>query len=127
MEIILKTIKATKSKIQQMNYIGVPRNPNIEVLGWVNMDNKRWVIVKSNSSYYRAEFLTEIEKEVKGTQFSLSGGGYEFPHLTNIKCMTYNRGSFNFSPEREDEKNIELYNYLVSFKRKTEIAGQIYY
>lgn len=110
-----------------MDYIGVPRHSDTEVLGWVNMDNKRWVIVKSCGSYYRAEFLTKIEKEVKGTQFQLQDGGYEFPHLTNIKCETYNRGTLNYSPEREDEKNLELYNHLISFKRKTEIAGQIYY
>jgi len=127
MKIELKTVNLTKSKIQQMDYIGVPRNPCTEVLGWVNMDNKRWVIVKSIGSFYRAEFLTKIEKEVKGVQFQLSDGGYEFPHLTNIKCESYNRGYFNYSPEREDEKNLELYNHLVSFKRKTEIAGQIYY
>lgn len=127
MQLELKIIKITKSKIQQMDYIGVPKNPNVEVLGWVNMDKKRWVIVKSNGSFYRAEFITEIEKEVKGVQFALSTGGYEFPHLTNIKCKTYNRGSFSYSAEREEEKNIELYDHLVSFKRKSEIAGQVYY
>lgn len=127
MKIELKTVNLTKSKIQQMDYIGVPRNPNAEVLGWVNMNNNRWVIVKSNGSYYRAEFLTEIEKEVEGVQFPLLEGGYEFPQLTNVKCKSHNRGRFNYSPEREDEKNLKLYDDLVSFKRKTEIAGQIYY
>lgn len=127
MQIELKTTKLTKSKIQQMDYIGVPKNPNVEVLGWVNMDKKRWVIVKSIGSYYRAEFITTIEKEVRGVQFALSTGGYEFPHLTNIKCSTFNRGSFSYSAERNDEKNLELYDHLVSFKKKSEIAGQIYY
>ena len=127
MQIELKIIKISKSKIQQMNYIGVPKNPNVDVLGWVNMDKKRWVIVKINDSFYRAEFITKIEKEIKSCQFALSTGGYEFPHLTNIKCETYNRGSFSYSPEREEEKNLELYAHLVSFKRKTEIAGQVYY
>ena len=127
MQVELKTTKLTKSKIQQMDYTGVPKNPNVEVLGWVSMDKKRWVIVKSNSSYYRAEFITTIEKEVKGVQFALSTGGYEFPNLTNIKCETFNRCSFSYSSERDDEKNIELYDHLVSFKRKSEIAGQIYY
>lgn len=127
MEIEVKTTKLTKSKIQQMDYIGIPKNPNAEVLGWVNMDKNRWVIVKVIGSYYRAEFITNIEKEIKGVQFALSTGGYEFPHLTNIKCETYNRGLFSYSPEREEEKNLELYEHLVSFKRKSEIAGQIYY
>lgn len=127
MEVELKTIKISKSKILQMNYILVPSNPNVEVLGWVNMDKNRWVIVKSNGSFYRAEFITEIEKEIKGVQFPLLDGGYEFPQLTNIKCRTFNRGSFSYSPERDDEKNLELYKSLVSFKRKTEIAGQVYY
>jgi hypothetical protein len=63
MQIELKIIKISKSKIQQMDYIGIPKNPNAEVLGWVNMDKKRWVIVKSIGSFYRAEFITKIEKE----------------------------------------------------------------
>lgn len=127
MEIEVKTTKLTKSKIQQMDYIGIPKNPNIQVLGWVNMDKKKWVIIKLIDSYYRAEFITKIEKEIKSVQFALTTGGYEFPHLTNIKCETYNRGSFGYSPEREEEKNLELYGHLLSFKRKTETAGQIYY
>lgn len=51
MNIEVKTVKLTKSKIQQMDYIGIPKNPNAEVLGWVNMDKKKWVIVKSNDNY----------------------------------------------------------------------------
>lgn len=127
MKIELKTINISKSKIQQMDYIGVPRNQNVDVLGWVNINEKKYVIIKSNDSFYRAEFIITIEKEVKNVQFSLSSGGYEFPHLTNIKCNTFNRVSFNYSPERDEEKNLELYDHLVSFKRKSEIAGQIYY
>jgi len=127
MEIEVKTTKLTKSKIQQMDYFGVPRNANADVLGWVNLDKKKWVIVKSNGSYYRAEFITIIEKHKNGIQFSLPSGGYEYPELTNIKFSTFNRGQFNYSPERDDNENIKLYDYLVSFKRKTEIAGQIYY
>ena len=127
MEVELKTTKISKSKIQQMDYIGVPINLNIDVLGWVNMDKKRWVIVKISGSFYRAEFITKIVKEVKSVQFPLESGGWEFPHLTNIKCETYNRGSFSYSPEREDEKNLKLYDHLVAFKRKSEISGQFYY
>jgi len=127
MEIEVKTTKLTKSKINQMNYIGIPRNPNIEVLGWVNINKNRWVIIKSSDLFYRAEFITEIEKELVSVQFPLSSGGYEFPNLTKIECRTFNRQSVKYSPERDDEKNLELYNHLVSFKRKSEIAGQIYY
>ena len=127
MNIELKTTKLTKSKIQQMDYIGIPKNPNVEVLGWVNMYKKRWVIVKNNNNYYRAEFITKLEKELKGCQFAAENGGWEFPNVHHIKCSTYNRGSFNYSPERNDENNLELYEHLMSYKRKTEIAGQIYY
>jgi hypothetical protein len=127
MKIELKTINISKSKIQQMDYISIPKDKNAEVLGWVNMDKKKWVIVKSNNSFYRAEFITKIEKETKSVQFSLPEGGYEFPFLTNIKCHTYNGGAYYYSPERLDEKNLDLYNHLVAFKRKTEIAGQVYF
>lgn len=75
MNIEVKTVKLTKSKIQQMDYIGIPKNPNAEVLGWVNMDKKKWVIVKSNDNYYRAEFITKIEKELKAFWHSLSDDG----------------------------------------------------
>lgn len=74
MNIEVKTAKLTKSKIQQMDYIGIPKNPNAEVLGWVNMDKKKWVIVKSGDNYYRAEFITKIEKELKGVQFPAKEG-----------------------------------------------------
>ena len=127
MNIEVKTAKLSKSKIQQMDYIGVPKNSNAEVLGWVNMDKKKWVIVKNHDNYYRAEFITKIEKELKGVQFPAKEGGWEFPYLHNIKCETYNRGYFSYSAERDDEKNLSLYNHLVNFKRKTEIAGQIYF
>jgi len=127
MKIEMKVINLTKSKINQMDYIGVPKNTNIEILGWVNLDKKRWVIVKSIGSYYRAEFITKIENHLKGVQFKLSTGGYEYLELTNIQCSTFNRGSFNYSANRDDDKNIQLYEHLVSFKRKSEIAGQIYY
>jgi hypothetical protein len=127
MEIEVKSIKLTKSRIIQMDYIGVPKNKNVEVLGWVNLDKQKYVIVKSNNLFYRAEFITKIEKEIKEVQFPLLSGGYEYPFLTNIRCNTFNRGSFNYSPERDDEKNLELYEHLFSFKEKTEIAGQIYY
>ena len=34
---------------------------------------------------------------------------------------------FSYSPQRDDNENIKLYDRLVAFKRKTEVAGQIYY
>lgn len=128
MIIEVKKIKLTKSKIQQMNYIAIPKNLDVEILGWVNMDKKRWVIVKSIDNYYRAEFITNIKKELKPTQFvSNPGLGYIFPELHHIECQTYNKRSFSYSPEEDDSKNLKFYQDLVSFKRKTEIAGQIYY
>jgi hypothetical protein len=127
MKVELKTTNLTKSKINQMDYIAVTRRRNVEVIGWVNIGKKRYVIVKVNGCFYRAEFITLIEKEVKGVQFPAPSGGYEFPYLTNIKCKTFNRSCVTYSAEREEEKNLELYDDLVSFKRKSEIAGQIYY
>ena len=110
-----------------MDYAGVVTNPNAEVLGWVNIDKSKQVIIKSNGSYYRAEFITKIEKEERGVQFPSNDGGYEWPILTNIRCVTNKGGAWNPSPNRDDAKNLELYENLVAFKRKTEIAGQIYY
>jgi len=127
MNIEVKTTKLTKSKIQQMDYIGIPKNSDVEVLGWVNMDKKRWVIVKNNNNYYRAEFITKLEKELKGCQFPSEKGGWEFPNVHYIKCITYNGSSFCYSPDRNDENNLNLYEHLIFFKTKTEIAGQIYY
>jgi hypothetical protein len=127
MEIEVKIVKLTKSKINQMDYIGIPKNPDVEVLGWINLDKKRYVIIKSNNCYYRASYITEVIKDERGVQFPLSNGGYEFPTLTNIICKTYNGGISNLSPYRDDTKNLELYDHIESYKRKTEIAGQIYY
>ncbi|MCO5252573.1 MAG: hypothetical protein M9949_14290 [Candidatus Kapabacteria bacterium] len=127
MKIELKTINISKSKIQQMEYISIPANPNVEVLGWVNMDKKRYVIVKSSDAFYRAEFITRIETEVRGVQFPKEGGGWEFPHLTNITVSTYNGAQRGFSAYREEEKNLELYEQLKKYQTKTESAGQIYY
>ena len=111
----------------QMDYIGVPINKHIDVLGWVNMDKKRYVIVKLGESYYRAEFITEIKKEVKCAQFPLPDGGWEFPHLTHVGYNSFNRTGCSFVAERKDVKNLKLYEHLVTYKRNTEIAGQIYY
>jgi len=127
MLIQVKTIKLTKSKILQMDFINIPKNLNFDVLGWVNINNKRYVIIKSSDCYYRVEFITDIIKEIKGVQFPLSDGGYEYPTLTNIRCSTYNRSIINYAAKRNEEDNIKLLDNLVSFKRKTEIAGQIYY
>ena len=127
MKIEVKSVPLTKSKIKQMNYIGVPKDSLAEVLGWVNIDKERYVIVKIHDCYYRAEFITELQKEIKSVQFPSNDGGWEFPMLHNIKCTTYNRGVFSYSPERNDELNLKLYEHLISFKRKTEMAGQIYY
>jgi len=127
MEIQIKSTKLTKSKIQQMDYMGIPKNPNVEVLGWVNMDKKKWVIVKFIESYYRAEFITKVEKEVKGTQFSDGNRGWIFPDRTHISCETFNKGRLIYGADIDEEKNLKLYDELVSFKRKIERAGQIYY
>jgi hypothetical protein len=126
MKIELKSVNLTKSKIMQMDYVGIPKNKNADVLGYVNVDKKRWVIVKSEDNYYRADYITKVETDFKGFQFPLESGGWEFPQLHHILVSTYNR-NFNYSPERDDQKNIELYHYLMSFKRKCETASQIYY
>lgn len=127
MDIVIKTTKLTKSKIQQMEYIGVPKNPNIEVLGQVNLNEKKYVIVKQNGLYYRAEFITKLEKKLNSCQFPAKEGGWEFPQVHHIKCATYNCGYFSYSPERNDEDNLKLYDLLFSFKTKTDIEGQVYY
>lgn len=126
MKVELKTIKLTKSKILQMEYITYPQYM-FEVLGWVNIDKKRYVIVKMNGCYYRTEFFNKIDYEVRGTQISDGVGGYEYPSLTHITCETINRGYYVITPDTMDEKNIKLYHHLKSFKRQTEIAEQIYY
>lgn len=127
MLIELKTIKLTKSKIQQMDYIGICKDPNVEVLGWVNLDKKRYVIIKSDGCFYRADFITKIEKELKSVEIYLEGGRSEFFDIYIIKGKTYNGGFFGHLPERDIKDNIELYNNLITFKQKTESAGQIYY
>lgn len=45
MNIEVKTVKLTKSKIQQMDYIGISKNPNAEVLGWVYLEKKKQQII----------------------------------------------------------------------------------
>lgn len=127
MEIELKSVKMTKSKILQMRYTDIPFYSDLNILGWVNLGDKRYVILKMNGAYYRTEFIKKIENENKSVQFTLENGGYEFPILSNIKCQTYNGGWLSYSPNRNDEENIKLYDQLISFKSKTEIAGQIYY
>jgi len=127
MLIELKTTKLTKSKIIQMDYIGIPLNRDVHVLGWVNLNKKKYVIVKNIDNYYRADFLLEIRKEAKGTQIADPNGGWNIPTLTHIYGSTHTGGSFHYVPNTDDSKNLELYEYLVSYKRKIEQAGQIYY
>jgi len=128
MEIEVKKLKITKSVINQMQYTPLPTDLNAEVLGWVNMgDNRRFVILRTGLRYNKTDFLTEIIKEEKDVQFSLPTGGYEFPRLTSIRCVTHGIRGFSYSPQRDDNENIKLYDRLIDFKRKTEVAGQIYY
>jgi hypothetical protein len=132
MEIELKSVKLTKSKILQMDYVGVvslPVGSLMVILGWVNIDSKRYVIIKKEyNNYYRADFIKNISTEIKGTQFPLSSGGWEFPHLTHVKVETFNRGwNGSFLPRRDEEENIKLYEDLNHFRIKQNSAGQIYY
>lgn len=126
MEVTVKKTKMTKSVISQMDYM-FPPSRNAEVLGWVNISTKKYVIVKSGEAYYRTEYLIKVQKQISSVQFQLEEGGYEYPELTNVKVVTHNRGAASFVTDREDSKNIDFYNHLVEFKRKAEISGQIYY
>jgi hypothetical protein len=126
-KIEVRSINLSKSKILQMDYIGVPKALNYTVLGWVNMDKKRYVIVKLSDYYYRAEYITELNSEVKEAQFRSDGGGWEFPPVTHIRCSTFNKGNFNYSPDKDESHNVKLYEHLVKYKREVERSGQIYY
>ena len=125
-QITVKSVKLTKSKIMQLVYAGVPKTIDIEVLGWVNLGKTRWVIIKRNGSYYRAELVTSIEKEIKRTQISSDNGGYEFPSLTHVRFRTFN-GSLSYSPDADESKNVALYEMLVQYKKMVDEAGQIFY
>lgn len=125
MKVELKTVNLTKSKIEQMGYCGIP-GASFDVLGWVRIGEKRCVLVKMNGCYYRADFVTKVVKEEKAIQFPLPNNGWEWPMMTTVKVET-DRGSYGFVTDRDDAKNIELYNHLVSYKRKTERSEQIYY
>ena len=126
MNIEVKLVKLTKSRIQQMEYISIPKF-DTEVLGWVIINDKKIVIIRNAGNYYRAAYITKINKVVEGVQVSDGNGGYKFPNLTKVSVENYDGGIVSFSPNLNDEINIEFYNRLVEYKRKTEIAGQIYY
>lgn len=110
-----------------MVFAGVPKSDLVEVLGWVNMGKSRYVIIKDGDNYYRASFITEIQKVKKGVQFPLEGGGWEFPELTQVKVKDFNRGVYKFVVDRDESKNLELYEKIVEYKRRVESAGQIFY
>lgn len=124
MKIEVRTINISQSKIRQMTYAGVPTNPDTQVLGWVSMDKKRWVIVKIDGNYYRAEFLVKVEKAVASTQISIHG---DRAMLTHAYYVTYNGGKYRPTPSIDEAQNIALYEWLLVFQEKTIQAGQIYY
>jgi hypothetical protein len=124
MEVTVKTMKLTKSKILQMEYLGVPKVMEITVLGYVNIDKKRYVIVKYFEKYYRAEYILNVEKKMDNVQLTAPDRiGYIYPSLNHTRYTTYNRNNSTWIVDKNDE----LYICLTSFKRKTESAGQIYY
>lgn len=128
MQIEVKTVKLTKSKIMQMDYIGIPSNPLTVVLGWVNIDKKKYTIVKSGDNYYRADFVTEVEGKQESVQFPLPDGGWEFPTLTKVRYRVYNSENIaTLSVNREERLNVKQLDEIIAFKKKTSIAGQIYY
>lgn len=97
-----------------------------EVLGWVNMDKKKYVLIRRGDRYYRADYVVTVEKTPEDTQFSDGRNGWIFTPVHKICVRCHNR-SFSYSPEEDDSKNIELYNKIVEFKNKTDLAGQIFY
>lgn len=116
MQIGLTTTNFSKSKIMQMEYIPIPRNPNAVVLGWVNMGKKKWVIVKHINTFARTEYLTKVTENK-----------HESNEGSTIICETHNGKKIAFVVEEHDSEHLELYEYLKGFKRRTRIAGQIYY
>jgi len=127
MEITVKTTKLTKSKILQMEYIHLPRRSDIDVLGWVNIDKKRYVIVKTGAGYYRADYPVEIQSELTIVQFPKEGGGWEYPELHKVSCKTWNGGRHVFTTHRDDAKNLELEGHLRSYMAGVKSAGQIFW
>jgi len=85
MEISVKTTNLTKSKLLQMDYISIPKRSDAEVLGWVNMNRRKYTLIKIGKNYYRTETIKKIEKELKGTQFHDKNGGWHLaPRLHQI-------------------------------------------
>lgn len=123
----LKTINLNKSKIKQMEYISIPKNDQYDVLGWVNLDKKKYVLVKSNNKYYRAEYVTLVEKILKPQQVKNFDGTYKIVNLHRIICKTYNSGTLHYSSNIDDNKNLENYNCLLRFKKEIDKSEQIYY
>ena len=111
-----------------MEYLGIPKEGDLEVLGWVNIGKDRWVIIKQGDNYYRADYISKIETSRENIQFPLEGGGYEFPELLVISVEIFNR-SWNYrdSPNRDDEENLRQYDWLSSYKQRVDIASQLYY
>jgi hypothetical protein len=130
----VKTVKLSKSKILQLEYIGVPRNRNVEVLGWVNIGNERFVIIKSGEYYYRAAYLNKVDyhKEMISVPILDENGKFfknEYVNLTKVWASTFNgqASGYYYSPELDDSKNIELYEHLKSYQKKIENSIQIFY
>jgi len=45
-KIEVKHINLNRSRILQMEYLGIPKEGDLEVLGWVNIGKDRWVYEK---------------------------------------------------------------------------------
>lgn len=127
MKIEVRTVDLTKSKILQMDYVLTLMHLHADVLGWVNVGEYKYVIIKDGECYYRAQYITNVEKTLDTEQFPAEGDGYIFPHVHHISYTVYKNRKIPISPSQDDNINLNLYDQLVSFKRKTERAGQIYY
>ena len=127
-KIEVKRINLNRSRILQMENLGIPKERDLEVLGWVNIGKDWWVIIKLGDRYYRAEYISKIETSRENIQVSLRDGGYEYPELLVISVEIFNR-SWNYrdSPDQDDNKNVRLYQWLSSYKQRVDIAGQLYY
>jgi len=124
----LKVINLSKHIIEQMCFISLPIDQEVEILGWINLDRVIYTIVKLNECYYKTYYITKVEKQIKGY--------YDVRPLTPIiQKVSYwahdFMDPFNHFPKSESidtsKSYQQFYERIVLFKEKTDSAGQVYY
>ena len=131
MLVTLKKIKLTKSVIEQLQYVDIRSIKNYKILGYVIIPKKESkVIIDLGCEVYRwSKHIVEAEPVQQNCQYPDPNlqNSWVFENRTKINYKCFDRSESSYSPNFDENKNIELLNEVKKYILEVQKAGQIFY